>query len=122
MAASAVDARLWGKARGLTTSCPVICHLLNTAADAGALWDMTLTEEARALTAQRLGVSVEACRQWLCLWAGLHDIGKISPPFQAMVPETYKALTDAPRAPLRTGTSPAPSGRSCAMTCPGTGR
>ncbi|MFE2490061.1 CRISPR-associated helicase Cas3' [Streptomyces mirabilis] len=96
MAASAVDARLWGKARGLISSYPVICHLLDTAAVAGALWDMTLTEEARALTARRLGVSVEVCRQWLCLWAGLHDIGKISPPFQAMVPEIYKALADDP--------------------------
>ncbi|WP_406515637.1 CRISPR-associated endonuclease Cas3'' [Streptomyces sp. NBC_00873] len=96
MPVSAVDVRLWGKSRGLTRSYPVICHLLDTAAAAGALWDMTLTDEAKAQVARRLGVSVEVCRQWLCLWAGLHDIGKISPPFQAMVPEAYKVLADNP--------------------------
>ncbi|MER5910071.1 CRISPR-associated endonuclease Cas3'' [Streptomyces sp. NPDC001982] len=96
MTVPTVDVRLWGKHRGLTSSYPAICHLLDTAAVAGALWDVTLTDEARARTARRLGVSAEVCRQWLCLWAGLHDIGKVSPPFQAMVPEAYKALADDP--------------------------
>lgn len=92
MAVPVVDARLWGKNKGLTRSYPVVCHLLDAAAVAGALWDLTLTVEARARTAERLGVPEEVCRQWLCLWAGLHDIGKVSPPFQAMVPEAYEVL------------------------------
>lgn len=96
MAVSAVDARLWGKNKGLTRSYPLICHLLDTAATVGALWDATLTDEARDGIAGRLGVSAGTCRQWVCLWAGLHDIGKVSPPFQAMVPEAYKALCDRP--------------------------
>ncbi|MEU4093013.1 CRISPR-associated endonuclease Cas3'' [Streptomyces sp. NPDC026673] len=94
--AAAVDARLWGKSRGLPGSYPVVCHLLDTAAVAGALWDVTLTDEARDRVASQLGASVTACRQWLCLWAGLHDIGKISPPFQAMVPGVFKGLADDP--------------------------
>lgn len=96
MAPTAVDARLWGKNRGLTGPYPVVCHLLDTAAVAGALWDVTLTDEARDRVAGRLGVSVTVCRQWLSLWAGLHDIGKISPPFQAMVPNVFKELKDDP--------------------------
>ncbi|WP_392750182.1 CRISPR-associated endonuclease Cas3'' [Streptomyces sp. LN590] len=103
MPVSAVDVRLWGKSRGLTRSYPVICHLLDTAAAAGALWDMTLTDEAKAQVAWRLGVPVGVCRQWLCLWAGLHDIGKISPPFQTMVPEAYKVVADNPAYVRRPG-------------------
>lgn len=96
MSVPTVDVRLWGKSKGLTRSYPVVCHLLDTAAVAGALWDVTLTDEARTRIARRLGVPVEVCRQWLSLWAGLHDIGKVSPPFQAMVPEAYKVLADDP--------------------------
>jgi CRISPR-associated endonuclease/helicase Cas3 len=96
MAVLAVDTRLWGKNRGLTRSYPLVCHLLDTAGVAGALWDLTLTDAARHRMAQRLGVPVEVCRRWLCLWAGLHDIGKITPPFQVMVPAVYEELADQP--------------------------
>lgn len=64
---------------------------------------MTLTDKAKAQVAWRLGVPVGVCRQWLCLWAGLHDIGKISPPFQAMVPEAYKVVADNPAYVRRPG-------------------
>ncbi|MFE1781291.1 CRISPR-associated helicase Cas3' [Streptomyces sp. NPDC059506] len=93
MTASAVDGRMWGKDKGLPRSYPLVCHLLDTAAVAGALWDAALTGPARARLAGRLGVPEEVCRQWLCLWAGLHDIGKITPPFQAMVPDAYRSLS-----------------------------
>ena len=96
MAVLAVDTRLWGKNRGLTRSYPLVCHLLDTAGVAGALWDLTLTDAARHRMAQRLGVPVEVCRRWLCLWAGLHDIGKITPSFQVMVPAVYEELADQP--------------------------
>ncbi|MFF2651705.1 CRISPR-associated helicase Cas3' [Streptomyces sp. NPDC058045] len=93
MALSAVDVRLWGKSRGLTRPYPLVCHLLDTAVVAGALWDVTLTDGTRERLARQSGASVDVCRQWLCLWAGLHDLGKISPPFQAMVPDAYKSVT-----------------------------
>jgi len=35
-----IDPRLWGKRRGLPGPYPVICHLIDTAAMAGALWDV----------------------------------------------------------------------------------
>lgn len=33
----------------------------------------------------------------VCFWAGLHDLGKISPPFQAQVPEAFRAVRAEPR-------------------------
>ncbi|WP_367436116.1 CRISPR-associated helicase Cas3' [Streptomyces celluloflavus] len=92
MLGEAVDARLWGKDKGLPRSYPVVCHLLDTAATAGALWDRTLTSSARERLAAAMGMSVERCRRLVCLWAGLHDVGKIIPPFQALVPQRYASL------------------------------
>ncbi|MGW0771761.1 CRISPR-associated helicase Cas3' [Streptomyces sp. NPDC002676] len=88
------DARMWGKQRGLPGLYPVICHLLDTAAVAGALWDVVLTRQSRRRLATRLGMSVDECRRLLCFWAGLHDIGKITPPFQALAPEQYERIVE----------------------------
>ncbi|MGP8304476.1 HD domain-containing protein [Streptomyces inhibens] len=43
-----VDARVWGKERQLARRYPLICHLLDTAAVAGVLWERVLTDSARA--------------------------------------------------------------------------
>ncbi|BFO16744.1 CRISPR-associated helicase/endonuclease Cas3 [Streptomyces sp. KM77-8] len=87
-----VDVRVWGKERGLPHAYPLICHLLDVAAVFGALWDALLHPLARERIAAELGLGVEQARAVLACWAGIHDLGKITPPFQAQVPEAFKEL------------------------------
>ncbi|WP_030267603.1 CRISPR-associated endonuclease Cas3'' [Streptomyces violens] len=91
-----LDARFWGKERGLPRPYPVICHLLDTAAVFGALWDALIGDRVRDRLAQALGLTVGEARAVLSFWAGLHDLGKITPPFQAQVPEAFAAVKSDP--------------------------
>ncbi|MER6230643.1 CRISPR-associated endonuclease Cas3'' [Streptomyces sp. NPDC001616] len=84
-----LDSRLWGKAarlgkdaRGADHTHPLICHLLDTAAVAEIVWDELLTAHQRSMVAEALQVSDGQARALAAFWAGLHDIGKISVPFQ----------------------------------------
>ncbi len=84
-----LDCRLWGKHAGLGTSAggvqhahPLICHLLDTAAVAEVVWDDLLTVRQRSMVTQALQVEDEQARALVAFWAGLHDVGKISVPFQ----------------------------------------
>ncbi|SNS72279.1 CRISPR-associated helicase/endonuclease Cas3 [Actinomadura mexicana] len=87
-----VDARLWGKHQGLPTPYPVICHLIDTAAIAGALWDAWAGGFAVLRDIDRSGLAGTSFRSLVCFWAGLHDLGKISPSFQAVVDGLYQDL------------------------------
>ncbi|MEU2956611.1 CRISPR-associated endonuclease Cas3'' [Streptomyces xanthochromogenes] len=85
----ALDARLWGKhaglgkdAHGAAHAHPLICHLLDTAAVAELVWDDLLTAHQRSMVVEALQVSPGQARVLAAFWAGLHDIGKISVPFQ----------------------------------------
>ncbi len=89
---SFVDARVWGKSRGLDRRYPLVCHLLDTAAVAGVLWDRVLTEPARRRLAEAVGVEEARLRRLISLWAGLHDVGKAIPGFQGLVPDVYAEL------------------------------
>ncbi|MFF0094652.1 CRISPR-associated endonuclease Cas3'' [Streptomyces canus] len=91
-----VDTRLWGKEHGLPRPYPVICHLLDTAGVFGALWDALLSDQVREKIAGALGLTVPEARRVLAFWAGLHDLGKITPPFQAQVPEAFAAVRSDP--------------------------
>jgi|GEM_PF-849251 len=87
-----VDARLWGKRDGLPGPYPVVCHLIDTAAIAGALWDVWIAGLG-VLRADVLGERVAAhMRSLVCFWAGLHDIGKVSPSFQVLAGDLYQKL------------------------------
>ncbi|MER6704308.1 CRISPR-associated endonuclease Cas3'' [Streptomyces fumanus] len=84
-----LDCRLWGKAAGLGKSAcgahrthPLICHLLDAAAVAEVVWDELLTVHQRSMVVGALQVPDEEARALVAFWAGLHDIGKISVPFQ----------------------------------------
>ncbi|MFF2508675.1 CRISPR-associated helicase Cas3' [Streptomyces sp. NPDC058067] len=90
-----VDPLLWGKQHGLPRAYPLVCHLLDAAAMAGALWDLLLRDEAAKRLSAAAGVSISELRQMVCFWAGLHDIGKISPPFQYKCDELYAELVAA---------------------------
>lgn len=91
-----LDVRLWGKESGLSRPYPVMCHLLDTAAVFQELWDVVLGDETRTAMAGALGLSVGEARAVVSFWAGLHDIGKITPPFQAQVAACYKPVRDDP--------------------------
>ncbi|MFE0200487.1 CRISPR-associated endonuclease Cas3'' [[Kitasatospora] papulosa] len=90
------DPRLWGKEHGLSRPYPVMCHLLDVSAVFGVLWDVLLEEQTRLRCAKQLGLSLEQARSVLSFWAGLHDLGKITPVFQAQIPELFKAVRDEP--------------------------
>ncbi|MFF2744128.1 CRISPR-associated helicase Cas3' [Kitasatospora sp. NPDC058048] len=93
---SAPDSRLWGKSAGLPGPYPVICHLLDTAVVAGAVWDAVLSERMRKRIAGAMGVTEAEARRMVMLWAGLHDIGKISLHFQQQVVEEVAKLMGDP--------------------------
>ncbi|MFE0948425.1 CRISPR-associated endonuclease Cas3'' [Streptomyces mutabilis] len=85
----ALDSRLWGKAAGLGRNArgahrthPLICHMLDTAAVAEVVWDELLTSHQRSMVVGALRVPDGEARALVAFWAGLHDIGKISVPFQ----------------------------------------
>ncbi|MFD6532769.1 CRISPR-associated endonuclease Cas3'' [Streptomyces sp. NPDC060184] len=84
-----LDCRLWGKAAGLGKNAlgtanthPLICHLLDTAAVAEVVWDELLTGHQRSMVTEALQVTDAQARALAAFWAGLHDIAKISVPFQ----------------------------------------
>ncbi|PSK81885.1 CRISPR-associated Cas3 family helicase [Murinocardiopsis flavida] len=77
---------LWGKSRGLDGSqYPLICHLLDAAAVMRVLWCEVISAGLRAQLAEQMGVTEENAGRLLEFWAGLHDIGKITPAFQRQV-------------------------------------
>ncbi|MFJ4858736.1 CRISPR-associated helicase Cas3' [Streptomyces sp. NPDC088730] len=91
-----LDVRMWGKESGLSRPYPVMCHLLDTGAVFQELWDVVLSDETRTAIADALGLSEVKARTVVSFWAALHDIGKITPPFQAQVPTCYKPVSDDP--------------------------
>ncbi|WP_031520646.1 CRISPR-associated helicase/endonuclease Cas3 [Streptomyces sp. NRRL F-5123] len=91
-----LDCRLWGKEKGLLRPYPVVCHMLDAAAVFSALWDDLLGAELRSRIAAALGLDEAKVRAVLAFWAGLHDLGKITPPFQAQVKEEFARLRQDP--------------------------
>ncbi|MFJ1958615.1 CRISPR-associated helicase Cas3' [Streptomyces microflavus] len=91
-----LDVRLWGKESGLSRPYPVLCHLLDTSAVFQELWDVMLSEETRSALAGALGLGAEQARSTVSFWAGLHDIGKITPSFQVKSPVSYAPVRDDP--------------------------
>lgn len=61
---------------------PLLYHSLDTLAVAEILWDWGLSAEERKTFAESIGLDEPEAKKWWCLFAALHDIGKISPPFQ----------------------------------------
>ncbi|WP_129838133.1 CRISPR-associated helicase Cas3' [Streptomyces sp. RFCAC02] len=87
-----IDCCLWGKDSGLPAPYSVVCHLIDTAAVAGALWDVWFDEAVRGRLAAEIRLSVAEMRAAVCFWAGLHDVGKISPSFQVKVRSLFDRL------------------------------
>jgi CRISPR-associated endonuclease/helicase Cas3 len=87
-----LDCRLWGKEKGLPRAYPVVCHMLDAAAVFSVLWDGLLGAGLRSRIAAALGLSEAEARAVVAFWAGLHDLGKVTPPFQAQVKEEFAKL------------------------------
>lgn len=103
MSSNLVELLVWGKSRGLGSDSgrprtyPLICHLLDTAAFAGRVWDEYLADRLRQWLSDQLGLSLEETRAFVMLVAGLHDVGKACPGFQFRDEDGLAALTGYPR-------------------------
>jgi len=77
---------LWaklGKATWPDEYHPVICHLIDVANCALALWQSAIREPIRCRVARQLGISsADDAGRLLAFWIGAHDIGKGTPCFQ----------------------------------------
>ncbi|MFD9483594.1 CRISPR-associated endonuclease Cas3'' [Streptomyces sp. NPDC059991] len=86
-----VDTRLWGKSEGLPMPYPLVGHLVDTAVVCGAVWDSVLSAAQRRRIAEVLAIGPEQARRVVMFWAGLHDLGKITPGFQWLAARTRTA-------------------------------
>jgi transposase len=85
----------WGKARPpadrpLPSWHPVVYHLLDVAATMEAI--LSARPFAMKRGARLLQLEEEGARQLLVTLAGLHDLGKFAPAFQAQVPDLWNDL------------------------------
>lgn len=89
----------WAKSvRGtqdLATFHPLICHMIDVAMVARAMWDTVLSPLTRSRIAGALEIDEDVARAWVCFWAGLHDMGKASPAFQLMIEAARPRLEGA---------------------------
>lgn len=84
---------LWAKtSKDRTATHPLICHLIDVAEVAHAMWNSVLTESLRTHFAQALGLDVKAAGRLVAFWASLHDLGKASPAFQRLHPPAEQTL------------------------------
>jgi len=74
---------------------PLVCHMLDVAAVAEALWDRWLKPPVRRRLGRLLGADDGEARTWLALVAGLHDLGKCTPAFQVLWPGALPNLAAA---------------------------
>lgn len=61
---------------------PLICHMMDVAAVAQAMWEDRLGPRQKALLAEGLRLPEEEAGRWVAFLAGLHDVGKACPAFQ----------------------------------------
>ncbi|MBI4320957.1 MAG: CRISPR-associated endonuclease Cas3'' [Chloroflexi bacterium] len=87
---------MWAKTgRGGSTFHPLLCHAIDVAAVAHAMWQQVLSAAARRRFAQELGIGAEDAGRWTAFWAGLHDIGKASPAFALKDPQARARIASA---------------------------
>ncbi len=64
---------------------PLICHMLDVAAVAEALWRTHCSPPTRAWIAHALSLPLDVTGAWVAFIAGLHDLGKAGPIFHLAV-------------------------------------
>lgn len=62
---------------------PLICHMIDVAMVARALWQDVIPPVQRHRLAADFRLDEGVVGSWIAFWAGLHDIGKASPAFQS---------------------------------------
>jgi CRISPR-associated endonuclease/helicase Cas3 len=87
---------LWAKtSKDRTRTHLLLCHLIDVAQVALALWSQALTDSLRTQIAGALGLDAEDAGRLIAFWAGLHDLGKASPGFQRKYSPAVATLTEA---------------------------
>lgn len=110
-----IDDRLWAKEQNLRWRYPAICHAIDSALIAEVLWDDYLCDAQRDVVMRGLGTDDLAYARSVLGWfAGVHDLGKLTPGFQRQLDP--KDLPDYPAPPGGLGT---PHGRATHLTLPG---
>jgi CRISPR-associated endonuclease/helicase Cas3 len=95
-----LDVLLWGKSKGLedpNKPYPLVWHLADTVALVLALWDGYVSPGQRTVIANGLDTTEDHARQLVAFWAGLHDVGKATPPFQSQVEKPFDRLRSTGR-------------------------
>ncbi len=90
---------VWGKAKKIDLNNeikysyhPLICHLIDVAAVAEALWDNVLSKYLKNRLDRVLFDGKPFSKELILFLAGIHDIGKATPIFQSKVPELATML------------------------------
>lgn len=85
---------MWGKSIGdiNPTFRPLIYHMIDVASVAQAMWDCSLAPIVKTELSGYLKLEEDDAKSWIGLWAGLHDIGKATPAFQAKKSEAKTFL------------------------------
>jgi CRISPR-associated endonuclease/helicase Cas3 len=75
---------------------PLICHMIDTAMVALRLWQYGLNPALKERIRAALGVDTMAeAGQWVAFIAGLHDLGKATPPFAKQDEQAWERLHKA---------------------------
>ncbi len=89
---------LWGKRfeqQGATATHPLVCHMIDVAELAGALWDLS-TSPGMLRPLAPLGAGQQQDMRLLGMfWAALHDLGKATPAFQRQCPQALPLVRAA---------------------------
>ncbi len=88
-------AHLWGKAfqrDGVERLHPLVCHMVDVAELATALWHNALTPAERRLLCSLSDRDEDGVRSLGVFWAALHDLGKATPCFQRRQPAVVPLL------------------------------
>jgi len=82
-AAGLIAAKFRHSADGQDTYHPLLCHLIDVAVVAEALWEECFAKRAREHLTESLQLDSISTKQWVAFLAGIHDLGKATPVFQA---------------------------------------
>jgi len=87
---------LWAKTHKTTGEVHLlIYHLIDVASVALAMWEHVLGDGLRQQIAGWLRLDTEPAGRLIAFWAGLHDLGKASPVFQAKYEPVIRSLQGA---------------------------
>ncbi|MCA1170647.1 CRISPR-associated endonuclease/helicase Cas3 [Kocuria sp. AG109] len=91
---------LWAKSGDESGFLSLPQHLMDTGAVAGALWDRWVAPGTRRMLAEKTGLTPDQARTLVIWLAGVHDVGKATPPFQSQISdrEEISRLCDRVRA------------------------